>query len=119
MALERIIIAFRANGNLRGISAQDFDGHPRPLTPAELNAIIPTINAAAVARLLEVDDEIAFAKSTFQSIQAALTDQTKDDAATVAAAQAAVDAAKLTLRQRRIAELEAQKLAIDEQIAKA
>ena len=117
MALERIVITFRPNGNLRGISSQDFDGNPLPMTPAELTAIIPTINAAAVSRLIVVDDEVAFAKSTFQSIQAALDDTSLDDAATVAAAQAAVDAAKLTLRQRRITELEAQKIAIDDQIA--
>lgn len=59
MSLERIIITFERNGDLRGASSTDFDGLPVHLVPEELEKKITTLNASAVARVIVADDEIA------------------------------------------------------------
>ena len=55
MALERIIITFEKSGEFRGASATDYDGLPTHLDQSALTAIIPELNAAAMAKLETIE----------------------------------------------------------------
>lgn len=53
--MERIIITFHRDGTFRGASAQDWDGMPVPLNSEQLAALVPDLNAAALARIAELE----------------------------------------------------------------
>ena len=53
--MERILITFNRDGTFRGASNYGWDGMPAPLDVAALAALFPDLNAAAVARVGELE----------------------------------------------------------------
>lgn len=104
MALERIIITFEKDGSYRGSSATDFDGLPAHLEHADLEALCPCINAAAMIKASETEA----ADQRLKDIEAAINDTTLDDATTLNAAREIIAGSKLSAREKRQAELEAE-----------
>jgi len=56
--MERIVITFNADGTFRGASVNDHAGLPQPLDTDALTALFPTVNAAALARVAELEAEV-------------------------------------------------------------
>lgn len=56
--MERIVITFNKDATFRGASVTDHDGLPKPLDPAALNAIFPDVDAAALARVAELEKQL-------------------------------------------------------------
>ena len=57
--MERIIITFQGDGTFRGASLTDFEGLPVPVDESRLGELVPGINQAAIARVAELEDELA------------------------------------------------------------
>ena len=73
--MERIIITFNKDGSFRGSSAQDFDGQPKPLDEAGLKAVAPSINEAALADIVRLEDTHAESEATLTKERDDLTAQ--------------------------------------------
>lgn len=57
--MERIVITFTDAGQFRGASVADFNGQPKPLDEAALNALFPAVNASSLARVTTLEEELA------------------------------------------------------------
>jgi len=65
--MERIVITFQQDGTFRGASVTDFDGQPKPLDEAALNALFPAINASSLARVTTLEAEKATLEAAKES----------------------------------------------------
>jgi len=59
MSTERIIITFNEDGSWRGASATDFGGHPVPLSLSDLSDVCPSLNAALLATITDLEARLA------------------------------------------------------------
>lgn len=57
--MERIVITFHGDGTFRGASITDFEGLPVPVDQSRLGELVPGINQAAIARVAELESELA------------------------------------------------------------
>lgn len=57
--MERIVITFHPDGTFRGASLTDFEGLPVPIDQSRLVELVPGINQAAIARVAELESELA------------------------------------------------------------
>lgn len=57
--MERIVITFHPDGTFRGASLTDFEGLPVPVDQSRLGELVPGINQAAIARVAELESELA------------------------------------------------------------
>ena len=81
--MERIVITLNQDGTFRGASVNDFSGLPQPLDVEALAELFPTVDAASLARVAELEVEVAGIEEKDQQI-ASLTEQ-------AAALQARID----------------------------
>jgi hypothetical protein len=112
-----ILIRGNQDGTLSGCHAIDIAGNDaRPITQADLQAIAPAINAAALAtnaeELEKVTADLAAKNALIESakvgIKSAIADKELDDSATVATIAAIVASAELPSVEKRKAELAAE-----------
>jgi len=112
-----ILIRGNADGTLSGCHAIDtVGGDARPITQADLDAIAPTINAAALTtnadELAKVQADLAAKNALIDSaknaIKSAIADAALDDAATVAAIEQVLSAAELPSVEKRKLEIAAE-----------
>ena len=105
------------NGILSGSHAIDNPGdNARPLTPADLASVAPLINAAALARVTELEGIAAERDKLADDIAAALDDNKLDHVGVVNAIDALVTAAKKPAKDKQVAELQRQRAELDKQI---
>lgn len=57
--MERIVITFHGDGTFRGASITDFEGLPVPVDQSRLEELVPGINQTAIARVAELESELA------------------------------------------------------------
>ena len=57
--MERIIITFQQDGTFRGASVADFNGQPKPLDEAALNALFPDVNASSFSRVTTLEEDLS------------------------------------------------------------
>lgn len=57
--MERIVITFHKDGTFRGASLTDFEGLPLPVDQSRLGELVPEINQSAIARVTQLEDELA------------------------------------------------------------
>ena len=112
-----ILIRGNTDGTLSGCHAIDIvGGDARPITQADLQAIAPAINAAALAtnaeELAKVKADLAAKNALIESakigIKSAIENIELDDTATVATIAAIVASAELPSVEKRKAELAAE-----------
>ena len=112
-----ILIRANQDGTLSGCHAIDIaGGDARPITQADLQAIAPAINAAALTtnaeELAKVTADLAAKNALIESaktgIKSAIADKELDDSATVATIAAIVASAELPSVEKRKAELAAE-----------
>jgi len=118
MATERIIITFKKNGTLRGISAQGFDGLPVPVAVADLITLAPTINTAALAKAADNEALEAIIAQKNERIDRLISRAEKALTGDVADLQIEVDESKLTAKQKRLAEIDAEEAKLAEEKAR-
>ena len=127
--MERIIITFTDAGEFRGASVADFNGQPKPLDEAALNALFPAINTSSLSRVTTLEEDLSemttakesatteldTATSRVESLESQLADtqtQLADTQTQLATAQGEASSvpnlqAQLDTALARIAELEA------------
>lgn len=112
-----ILIRGNKDGTLSGCHAIDIaGGDARPITQADLQAIAPAINAAALAtnaeELAKVTADLAAKNALIESakigIKSAIENKELDDTATVQTIAAIVASAELPSVEKRKAELAAE-----------
>ena len=112
-----ILIRANQDGTLSGCHAIDIaGGDARPITQADLQAIAPAINAAALAtnaeELAKVTADLAAKNALIESakigIKSAIENKELDDTATVQTIAAIVASAELPSIEKRKAELAAE-----------
>lgn len=112
-----ILIRGNQDGTLSGCHAIDIaGGDARPITQADLQAIAPSINAAALTTNAEelakvkadLEAKNALIESAKTGIKSAIADTKLDDTATVQTIAAIVASAELPSIEKRKAELEAE-----------
>ena len=57
--MERIVLTFHKDGTFRGASLTDFEVLPVPVDQSRLEELVPEINQAAIARVTELEEQIA------------------------------------------------------------
>ena len=57
--MERIVITFTDAGQFRGASVADFNGQPKPLDEAALNALFPDVNASSFSRVTTLEEDLS------------------------------------------------------------
>lgn len=57
--MERIVITFQQDGTFRGASVADFNGQPKPLDEAALNALFPDVNASSFSRVTTLEEDLS------------------------------------------------------------
>jgi polyhydroxyalkanoate synthesis regulator phasin len=57
--MERIVITFTDAGQFRGASVADFNGQPKPLDEAALNALFPAVNASSFSRVTTLEEDLS------------------------------------------------------------
>jgi septal ring factor EnvC (AmiA/AmiB activator) len=127
--MERIVITFQQDGTFRGASVADFNGQPKPLDEAALNALFPDVNASSFSRVTTLEEDLSAmttakesatteldtATSRVESLESQLADiqtQLADTQTQLATAQGEASnvpnlQAQLDTALARIAELEA------------
>lgn len=117
-----ILIRGNADGTLSGCHVIDVYGSDaRPVTPDDLAAVAPAINADAIAQIevikADLDAKNALIDSAKNSIKSAIADAKLDAAATVSAIAEIVATAELPSIEKRkatlAAEIEAKKAELE------
>lgn len=115
-----------SNGQLLGCHVIDTHGaDARPITPVDLAALAPAINASAIAQRDAITAEFAAYKDAASkaatAIKSVITDPSIDDAGTVSAIAQLVESgernANSTQRERELSEAQAALVAAQEKIA--
>ena len=120
--MERIVITFQQDGTFRGASVADFNGQPKPLDEAALNALFPDVNASSFSRVTTLEEDLSemttakesatteldTATSRVESLESQIADtQTQLETAQGEASSVPNLQAQLDTALARIAELEA------------
>jgi len=118
MSLERIIITFKKNGTLRGVSSTDFDGLPIPLTIEQLTALSGVIDTATIAALGEKDVALLDAKAAKSAAESAKEVAEQKHAELIAVAESEdIEAIKAKTREQKLSKKEREIAEIEKQIA--
>jgi septal ring factor EnvC (AmiA/AmiB activator) len=120
--MERIVITFQQDGTFRGASVADFNGQPKPLDEAALNALFPDVNASSFSRVTTLEEDLSAMTTAKESATTeletatarvdSLESQLADTQTQLAAAQGEASSvptlqAQIETANARIAELEA------------